>query len=125
MEARKNAAGNGDEENRNKFCRVKIITIGKGAGIPVVPYVQQRIALCENADKDADGGEQQDSTENRINSADDLINREYCRDQIVSKNNAVNDPCGGRCRFAVKAEYLNCRNIAGRINKHSAHQNKQ
>ena len=42
--------------------------------------------------EDADRGEQQDRTEYRIDAADDLVDREYGRDQIIYEDHAVDPP---------------------------------
>ncbi|CAN4047080.1 Lineage-specific thermal regulator protein, partial [Dysosmobacter welbionis] len=75
VEAGENAAGHGDEEDGDEVVGVKVLTIAEGRlltggcinsprverdAMPVIPQVQQGIALDEQADEHTHGGEQQD-----------------------------------------------------------------
>ena len=122
MEAGKDSAGYRNKEYRNKVVGCKIVTISNNRSVPCIPNLCQRIALYKDTNKYADCREQQDCTEYRIDSSDNRINREYCRDQIIQENNTVNNPCRNRSCRTVKTKYLLCCNIARRIDKYRANQ---
>ena len=92
---------------------------------PVVPHVQQRIALDEDADEHTHSGEQQDRAEDGVNAADDGVDGEHGGDQVIQEDHTVNDPGGDGGRLAVEAEYGGGGNVAGGINEHSAHQQQK
>ena len=137
VESGKDAAGNGQEEQRDEVsagegARSEVSTEIKSSvccklsdGIPVVPYVDQRISLCKDCNEDADCREDQNQTEDRVNTADDLIDREYRCDQIVNKDHGVDDPGGSLLRSSAEAEYLSCCDIAGCVNEYSADKEQQ
>ena len=100
VEAGEDAAGHGDEEDGDEVVGVEILTIAEGyflAGsgihspsvkrntVPVVPQVQQRIAMDKEADKHTQGREQEDGAEDGIDAADDGIDGEHGGDQIIDK----------------------------------------
>ena len=137
VEAGQNAAGHGNEEDRQEIVALEVVGIGKaldravstgelqdGRG-PVVPHVQQRIALDEDADEHADGGEQQDGAEDGVNAADDGVDGEHGGDQVIQEDHAVNDPGGDGGGLAVEAEHGGGGNVARGINEHSAHQQQK
>ena len=137
MESGKDAAGNGQEEDRNEVSagestRAKVCTEIKSAvrcklsdRVPVIPYVDQRISLCEDCNEDTDCRKYQDQTENRIDTADDLIDREYRCDQIVDEDHRVDDPGRSLLRSSAEAEYLCCCDISGCVNEYSADKEQQ
>ena len=137
VEAGQNAAGHGNEEDRQEVAALEVVCIGEalnravspgelqdGRG-PVVPHVQQGIALDEDADEHTHGGEQQDGAEDGINAADDGVDGEHGSDQVIQEDHAVNDPGGDGGRLAVKAEHGGGGNVAGGVNEHSAHQQQK
>ena len=125
MESGEDAAGHRDEEDRDKVVLTEICTVQHAACIPVFPDLCEREAQCEDADEDADRGEQQDRTEYRIDAADDLVDREYGRDQIIYEDHAVDHPCGNRVYSPVKPEYLGRGDIAGGVDEYRAYQKEQ
>ena len=125
VESGEDAAGHRDEEDRDKVVLTEICTIQDAACIPVFPDLCEREAQSEDADKDADRGEQQDRTEYRIDASDDLVDREYGRDQIICEDHAVDHPCGNRVHGPVKPEYLGRGDIAGGVDEYRAYQKEQ
>ena len=103
----------------------EIIPVRNKNAIPVIPQLHQRISLYKKTDKYSDRGEQENPTENRIDTSDDLIDREYCRDQVVNKNNSIDHPCRYRSCLSVKSKHLCCRNISRRIDENRSYQKKQ
>lgn len=118
MEAGQDATGHGHKEHRQEVAIGKVLAIaergsgavsrslerGEGGGLPVVPQVQQGIALDEHAGEHAHGGEQQDRAEDGVDLADDGVDGEHGGDQIVDKDRTIDDPGGDRGGSAVKAE---------------------
>ena len=102
MESGKDTAGNCDKEDRDKVVRIKVIAIRKHAAVsrqcpaPVIPQFYKGISLYKQTDKYAQRGKQQDCSENRINTADDLIDREYSSDQIINKDQIGRASCRER-----------------------------
>ena len=108
---------------------LEVVSIGEGlvaqsqnGGRPVVPDVQQGETLDKDADEHADGGEQQDAAEDGVNLADDGINGEHGRDEVIQEDRAVDDPCGNVVGLAGEAEELGGGNVAGGVDKHGPHQ---
>ena len=93
--------------------------------LPVIPHVQQRIALDEQADEHTHGGEQQDRAEDGIDAANDGVDGEHGGDQIVNEDDTVDDPGGGVIHLAGEAEHLSGGNVAGGVDEHSADQQQQ
>ena len=135
-----NAAGHGDEEDGDEVVGVKVLTIAEGRlltggcinsprverdAMPVIPQVQQGIALDEQADEHTHGGEQQDGAEDGINAADDGVDGEHGGNQIVDEDNTVDDPGGGIIHRAGEAEDLGGGDVAGGIDEHRADQQQQ
>ena len=56
---------------------VKVITVSDQTAVPVIPQLCKRVSLDEETDKDSDGGKQQNRAEDRIDTADNLVNRKY------------------------------------------------
>ena len=106
------------------MVRIKVITISYCA-VPVIPQFYKGISLYKEADKYAQCGKQQDCSENRIDTADNLINREYRSDQIINKDHTVDHPCGNGCSRSVKSKDLSSRDIARCIDEYCANQQKQ
>ena len=125
MEAGENAAGHSDEEHRNEVLRGEILTIIEGGALPVVPQVQQGIALDEHADEHTHGRQQQDSTEDGIDAADDGIDGEHGGDQIINEDDTVNHPGGDRGGSTVKTKHLSGGDVAGGVDEHRADQQQQ
>ena len=137
METGQHAAGHGDEEDGDEVVGVEVLAIAEGlhsavssgeiehGGLPVIPQVQQEIALDKQADEYAKSREQQDRAEDRIDPADDLVDGEQGGDQVVNKNHAIDDPGGDGSSLAVKTEDLSGSDVAGGVDEHSAHQQKQ
>ena len=125
MEAGENAAGHSDEEHRNEVLRGEILTIIEGGALPVVPQVQQGIALDEQADEHTHGRQQQDSTEDGIDAADDGIDGEHGGDQIINEDDTVNHPGGDRGGSTVKTKHLSGGDVAGGVDEHRADQQQQ
>ena len=103
----------------------EVITVQDSARIPVLPDFIERKSECKDTDKYSDSGEQQDRTEDRINPSDDLVDREYSRDQIIYKDHAIDHPCRYGRHRSVKSEYLSRRNISRCVDKHRTHKEKQ
>ncbi len=81
-----------------RLLTVAASTAGDGVerdAMPVIPQVQQGIALDEQADEHTHGGEQQDGAEDGIDAADDGVDGEHGGNQIVDEDNTVDDPGGG------------------------------
>ena len=137
MEAGQHAAGHGDEEDGDEVVGVEVLAIAEGGhsavsggelehgGLPVIPHVQQGIALDKQADEHAQSREQQDRAEDRIDPANDLVDGEQGGDQVVDKDDTVDDPGGGGSGLAVKAEDLRSSDVAGGVDEHGAHQQQK
>ena len=133
MEAGEDAAGHRYEEDGQEVAVCEVISIGKGlagagdgqdGGRPVVPDVQQGIALDKDADEHADGGEQQDTAEDGVDLADDGIDGENGCNEVIQEDHTVDDPGGGITGLAGEAKDLSGGNVAGGVDKHRAHQQK-
>ena len=122
MEAGEYAAGDGYEEYREEVAVCEILAVVEHAVIfpDVVPHLNEGIALDKQTDENADSREQQNAAEDRVNAADDLVDGEYGRDEVVSKDNAVDDPCRGCVGSAREVKDLGCGNVAGGVDKHCA-----
>ena len=57
VESGQDTTGNRDKEDRDKMIRVKIVSIGYQRAIPVIPDIDQRISLREQADEHTNRGE--------------------------------------------------------------------
>ena len=137
METGQQTAGHSDEEGGEEVLGLEIVGVAE-AGLRTVdqliqqgslpcgiPNLNQRIALGEHANEYTDCGEQQDSAEDGINTADNGVNGEHGGNQIVSKDCTVNDPGGCRGGSAVKTKDLRCGDITGGVDEHSTDQQKQ
>ena len=120
MEAGQYAEGDGNEEYREEVTACKILTVVENALIApdIVPDLDERIALYEQPDENTDSREQQNAAEYRVDTADDLVDGEYGRNEVVQEDNAVDDPCGNCSSVAREVKHLSCGNIAGGIDKH-------
>ena len=125
VEAGENTAGNSNEEDRNEVVGVKIIAVCEDRAIPVVPEIEQWKIFDKDPNEHADRREEQDRAEDWINAADDLVDREEGRDEIINEDNSVDDPRRYRCCCAVKTKDLCCRNIARCVDEHRANQKQQ
>ena len=140
MEAGQDATGHGHKEHRQEVAIGKVLTIAEGRlltggcinsprverdAMPVIPQVQQGIALDEQAGEHAYGGEQQDCTEDGVDLADDGVDGEHGGDQIVDKDRPIDDPGGDGGGSAVKAEDSGGGDVAGGVDEHSTHQQQQ
>ena len=127
VESGEYAAGNGDEEYREEVTVCEILAVVEHAVIfpDVVPHLNKGIALDKQADENADCREQQNAAEDRVNAADDLVDGEYGRDEVVSKDNAVDDPCRGCVGSAGEVKDLGCGNVAGGVDKHCADKHQE
>ncbi|MPM15416.1 hypothetical protein SDC9_61787 [bioreactor metagenome] len=125
METGENAAGHGDEEDGDKVVLTEIVAVGNQTAVPVIPHVHQGITLHKQANKHAYRGEQQNGAENRIDLADDLVDGKDGGDQVIGKDDTVDDPGGDRGGGAVKAENLLGSDVAGGIDEHRAHQQQK
>ena len=81
-----------------------------------VPEFYKGISLGEDANKNADGGKQQDRAEHRIDPAND---------GIYGKYDGVDHPGGCSCGLAGEAEHLRCRNVAGGVDEYGAHKQQK
>ena len=122
MEAGEYAAGDGHEEHREEVAGCKVLAIVEHTLIipNVVPNLDEGVALDKQSDEYADGREQQDAAEDRVNTTDDLVDGEYGRNKVVQEDDAVDDPCRGRVCRAGEVEYLSCGNVARCVDKHGA-----
>ena len=137
MEAGQNAAGHGDEEDGNEVVGAEVLAIAEGGlgavgggvsehqALPVIPHVQQRIALDKQADEHTHGGEQQDGAEDGIDAADDGVDGEHGGDQIINEDDTVNHPGGDRGGSTVKTKHLSGGDVAGGVDEHRADQQQQ
>ncbi len=127
METGENAAGNGNKEYGQEVISAKVLAVVDNAliGPRSIPKLNERITLEEDTCKYADSGEKQDAAKYRVDLSDDGIDGEYSSEQVVSKDNAVNDPSGGIVCRAGESEYLSCSDIAGGIDEHRAYKQKQ
>ncbi len=135
MEAGQNAAGHRHEEDGQEVSVCKVVSIGEGADLtgggvgqaqhgsrPALPNVDQRHLGHKDTDEHANGGEQQDTAEDGVDLADDGIDGEHGGDQIVQEDDAVDDPCGRITGLTAQVEHLGSSDVAGGVDKHSAHQ---
>ena len=135
VEAGQNAAGNRHEEDGQEVSVGEVVRIGEGADLagsgvsqvqhgsgPALPNVDQRHLGSKDTDEHADSGEQQDAAEDGVDLTDDGVDGEHGGDQIVQEDGTVDDPGGNGSGLAVKAEDLSGRDVAGGVDKHSAHQ---
>lgn len=104
------------------MLRRKIRLKIKTAESPVAPELAERITGNKKHDKDTDRRNNEQSAENRINLADDLIYRKNRRDKIINKDRAVDDPGRSLARGPAEPEQLCSRYIARSINKNNAAQ---
>ena len=138
VEAGQDAAGHGDKEHRQEVAGLEVLAVAEGSGavsggleglehnaLPVVPQLNQGIALGKQADEHADGGEHQDAAEDGIDLADDGVDGEHGSDQIIGKNRAVDDPGGNGSGLAVEAEDTGGGDVAGGVDEHGADQQEQ
>ena len=137
VEAGQNTAGHGHEEDGQEVLGGEVVRVGErthGAvstgeaqhgSSPAVPDVQQGHTGDEDADEDADGGEQQDTAEDGVDLADDGVDGEHGGDQIIQEDDTVDDPRGDGGSLAVKAKELRGGDVAGSVDEHSAHQQQQ
>ena len=136
MEPGQNTAGHGDKERGNKVLRRKVAGIAEPLrsafhhdvgqrSLPCIPQLNEGIALDEHPNKYPQRREQQNGPEHGIDSADDGINGEHRRHQIVSKDNTVNDPGRNRSRRPVKPKDLGRCNVPGSVDEHCPHQQQQ
>ena len=139
MEAGQDTAGHGHKEHGQEVAVGEIVAIaeggsgavsrslegGEGGGLPVVPQVQQGVALDEQAGEHAHSGEQQDRAEDGVDLADDGVNGEHGGDQIVGEDRTIDNPGGDRGSRTVKAEDAGGGDVAGGVDEHSTHQQQQ
>ena len=139
VEAGQDAAGHSDKEHGQEVTRVakEVILIAESrlsavsAGgesqrsHPLVPQVQQGIAMGKDTHEHAHGGEQQDGAEDGVDAADDGVNGEHGGDQVIQEDHAVDDPGLGIGGSAGEAEHLLGGDVAGGVHEHGAHQQKQ
>ena len=135
MEAGQNTAGHRHEEDGQEVSVREVVSIGEGADLagggigqaqhgsgPALPNVDQRHLGNKDTDEHADSGEQQDGAEDGVDFTDDGVDGEHGGDQIVQEDDTVDDPSGNGSGLAVKAEDLSGSDVAGGVDKHSAHQ---
>ena len=127
MEAGEYAAGNGDEEHGDKVVAAEVLGVVEHAVVHphAVPKLNKGVALRKDADENADGGEEQYRAENGIDTADDRVDGENGRAEVIEEDDAVDDPCGHRGRLAGEAKDLLCGDVAGSIDKHRADEQQQ
>ena len=138
VETGEDAAGHRHEEHGQEVAGGEILTVAEGNvravhgleglegnALPVVPDVQQGIAVHEQADEHADGGEHQNGAEDGIDAADDGIDGEHGGDQVVNKDGTVDDPGGGIGGQAGEVEHLGGGDVAGGVDEHGAHQQQK
>ena len=137
VEAGQNTAGHRHEEDGQEVLGGEVVRVGErthGAvstgeaqhgRSPAVPDVQQGHTGDEDADENAHGGEQQDSTEDGVDLADDGVDGEHGGDQIVQEDDTVNDPRGGIGGLAAEVKDLGGGDVAGSVDKHGTHQQQQ
>ena len=127
VEAREYAAGHRDEEHGDEVPVVEVLGIVEHAVVVpgALPQVYEGIALCEHADEHADGGEEQDRAEDGVDAADYRVNGEHGRAEVVGENNAVDNPRGDRGGRAGEVEHLRRGDVAGGVDEHRAHKQKQ
>ena len=92
---------NSYEEYREEGCTSACITscipqrVQTEYAIPAVGEVDvhQFITFEEDTEEYTNCGQQQDSTEDRVDSTDDFVDREQCCDQVICQDYAVDYPC--------------------------------
>ena len=85
MEARYDAAGHCDKEHGDEMR-----AHGMNAKETGLPNLIQGVSPQKQSEEDADCGQEQDGTENRIDPADDFVDGEQGCRQIIYENNCVN-----------------------------------
>jgi len=137
VEAGQDAAGHRHEEDGQEVSVFKVGGIGEGThsavstsqvqhgSRPAVPDVQQGHTGDEDADEDADGGEQQDTAEDGVDLANDGVDGEHSGDQVVQEDHTVDDPGGGIVGLAAEVKDLGGSDVAGSVDKHGTHQQQQ
>ena len=86
VEAGEDSAGHGHKENGNEVLCFEIISVLKRAGVPRLPDIYQRIMEDRHGGEYSHGGENENCAEDRVDTADDLVDREYRRNEIIDKN---------------------------------------
>jgi hypothetical protein len=87
-------------------------------------------AVGKDADEDADCGDHQKGAKDRINAADDLVNGEYSRRDVVNENQSVDKPDhpGVASDPAADRRYLLQDivhdQVAWRVDKHNTYQHQ-
>ena len=134
VEARQNAARDRDEEDGQEVVGVEVALVVDGDGLagiidnsadPGLPDFDQRVLLGKDADEHADGGEQEDGAEDRVDAADDGVDREHGGDQIVQEDDTVDDPGRPVGRSAGAHEDLSGGYVAGGVDEHRADEEQQ
>ena len=126
VESGQDTACHRDEEDRDKVVCAEVVTVQDTAHAFQSSQISvEREAEGKDTDKYSDSGEQQDRTEDRVDPSDDLVDREYRRDQIVYKDHAVDHPCGYGRHRTVKSEHLSRRDISRCVDKHRTHEEEQ
>ena len=113
MESGQNTAGNGYEEDRYEVTCLEVSSVVELGRCPVIPDVHNRQTLEDNRSENADSGEYQDDTEDRVYTTDDLVDREYGSDQVVNEDYRINYPCLRVCRQTGESEQLCCGDVSG------------
>ena len=76
--------------------------------------------MREDRDKNTECREHQNDTEDRIDTADQLVDRQAGRQEIVGEDDNIHDPGRRIGRRAGPLEDLRRRNVAGRVDEHRA-----
>ena len=90
VESANDTAGNRHEKHRdNRLVGRMLVEVRSDVGkAKFIEYVQLR----GDADQDADRGENQESTENRVDAADNLVDGEEGADKVVGENATDGNP---------------------------------
>ena len=127
VEAGEDTAGHGHEKHRQEMALREISAVIKDAVVAPdgVPEFYKGISLGEDANKNADGGKQQDRAEHRVDPANDGIYGKYGGGKVVEEYDGVDHPGGCSRGLAGEAEHLRCRNVAGGVDEYGAHKQQK
>ena len=115
MEARHRTAGDGDEHHR-KYGVVRCVRMAVFQTIPYFGYLRSE---SNKGHHNRHGHAQQQETEHRIDTSDQLVDRQQCGNEIIGQNNHhpnIDIPVLRKMRIQQSSR---------RVDEHHAHQNHQ
>ena len=142
MEAGQDAAGDRHEEDGQEVAADSFVSLAAGAAIGEeaaevlrvvegvadpgsIPHLEQRVLVSEDAHEDADSGEEQDGAEDRVDAADNRVNREHGGNQVVQEDDTVDNPGGPVVDSAGAVEDLSRGDVARGVDEHGADKQEQ